>query len=79
MLKKYQDQSLHTTQEDEYIPSGIQSPNTEAEMMIVLPLQEHPELKGLYKAIDPTDGWTGWVEYQRPVLEAPEEPTNYVV
>lgn len=66
MLKNY---NTHTTKGMKLIgtiKSGVKSGDSNAEMMIVEPLIQHPEIKGLYRAVDPDTGWKGWVEYTPP-------------
>lgn len=48
------------------IPSGFKSGDSLNELMVVEPLMKHPEIAGLYRAIDPETGWKGWVEYTPP-------------
>ena len=81
-LIKYdkQDQKKKDAPTD-YIPSGIQSGDSDAEMMILVPIKSHPELVDVVRAIDPDTGWKGWVEYKKPVEPTPEptpkpEPTQ---
>lgn len=64
VLKDY---SKHTTKSFVFsgsIPSGVKSGDSSNELMIVEPLKQHPEIHGLYRAIDPITGWMGWVEYE---------------
>lgn len=59
------------------IPSGVKSPDSTSEMMIVKPIVKHPELEGLVKAIDPITKWEGWVKYEEPIVITPAaEPTQ---
>lgn len=64
-LKDYDKQTAKKTLKGT-IPSGIKSGDSEAEMMVVEPLIKHPEIAGLYRAVDPDTGWKGWVEYAPP-------------
>lgn len=48
------------------IPSGFKSGDSANELMVVEPLIKHPEVDGLYRAVDPQTGWKGWVEYTPP-------------
>jgi len=63
MLKKYETHTTKTLKLKGTIPSGVKSGDTDKELMVVEPLIEHPEIKGLYRAVDPDTGWKGWVEY----------------
>ena len=69
MLKKYTTTDK-TAKLVGTIPSGFKSGDSDAEMLIVEPLVEHPEIKGLYRAVDSETNWMGWVEYTLP----PKEP-----
>lgn len=74
MLKKY-DKHINKKMEGEgTIPSGVQSGDTDNELLVMTPLKEHPEIKGLYRAIDPVTKWRGWVEYEPPKPEPKPEP-----
>lgn len=54
------------------INSGVKSGDSENELMILEPLQKHPEIEGLYRAMDNETGWMGWTKYSPPVV--PVEP-----
>lgn len=54
------------------IGSGFKSGDTDNELMIAEPLQEHPEIKGLYRAFDPETGWRGWIDFTPPPQPAPQ-------
>lgn len=77
-LIDYQKQEKHKPADAQTVPSGVKSPNSEREMRVIIPLVQHPEIKGLYKAIDPgtktEKPWTGWVEYTPPTIEPDEKP-----
>ena len=62
------------------IPSGVQSGDTTAELLIKDPLEQHPQIKGMYRAYDPNTKWLGWAKYTPPtpastppVTPTPEE------
>lgn len=78
-LIEYQEQEKHKPNDQKTVPSGVKSPNSEREMLVVLPLVEHPQIKGLFKAIDPgtksEKPWIGWVEYTPETSQKPE-PTK---
>lgn len=67
-MPKLKDYSETTGVNKKYIKSGFKSGDTDAELSIIEPLVEHPEIPGMYRAIDTTSGWKGWVEYS-PVIE----------
>lgn len=56
------------------VPSGFKSGDSSNELMIVEPLIKHPEISGLYRAVDPETGWKGWVEYSPPTATQPQIP-----
>lgn len=70
ILKKYDSTQKKKTLEGK-IPSGWESGDSKAEMLVVEPLIQHPEIPGLYRAVDPTTGWKGWVEYTPPAVQPP--------
>lgn len=70
-LKDYDKQSWPKADPLKFIKSGVKSPNSANEMLIVVPLEAHPEMKGFYKAVDPADDWQGWVEYAPTVTPGP--------
>jgi len=75
ILKKYNTTTKNKKLEGK-LASGWESGDSKAEMMVVEPLMEHPEIPGLYRAVDPITGWKGWVEYTPPVIVPPViEPT----
>lgn len=78
ILKKYNSTQKKKTLEGT-IPSGWESGDSKAEMLIIEPLIQHPEIPGLYRAVDPTTGWKGWVEYTPPVVQPPIEIPNPIV
>lgn len=73
ILKKY-DSTEKKSKLEGTIPSGWESGDTKNEMMIVEPLIAHPEIAGLYRAIDPETGWRGWVEYTPPLPDPTQTP-----
>jgi len=66
MAKKYDKHTKKSNKLKGKIKSGVQSGDSKAELIIAEPLQEHPEISGLYRAFDPDTGWKGWVEYSLP-------------
>jgi hypothetical protein len=55
----------------EYKKSGVESPNNKnVEMEVIYPYVINPD--GKYRAVDPTDGWLGWVQYTPEAL--PSQP-----
>ncbi len=65
----------------EYVPSGVQSDNSDAEMMVIKPYESHPEMPELYRAVDlkdPKKPWYGWVKFTPPVPKPvpPPPPTR---
>lgn len=80
-LKNYQDQQdMKPISIEKYIKSGVKSPNSDREMLIVSPLERHPQIQTLYKAIDPgvkatkkgekdEPIWIGWVELPAQIIE----------
>lgn len=54
----------HEDPTDTYIASGVKSGDSEAELQIIQPIQKHPEISGLVRAVDPNTGWMGWVPYE---------------
>jgi len=78
ILKKYNSTQKKLKLEGT-IPSGWESGDSKSELLIVEPLIKHPEISGLYRAVDPTTGWKGWVEYTPPVIVpnvTPPTPTE---
>ena len=73
-LKKYEEHTTKTGNLTGTIKSGVKSGNSDVEMMIVEPLIKHPEIEGIYRAVDPDTGWKGWVEYKPPVEEVEVAP-----
>jgi len=73
ILKKY-DSTQKKSKLEGKIASGWESGDSKAEMLVVEPLIQHPEIAGLYRAVDPTTGWKGWVEYTPPVVVPPTPP-----
>ena len=70
-LKTYTTEQKRIETPTEYLASGVKSPNSDREMQIILPIQKHPEVKGLVRAVDihPEDvkkNWNGWVPYEEP-------------
>lgn len=70
-LKNYDTQNWPKEDKAKFVKSGVKSPNSDNEMLVVMPLEAHPQMKGFYKAIDPADNWQGWVEYNPAATPAP--------
>lgn len=73
-LKQYDKHTTKTTKLKGSIPSGVTSGDSDAEMIIAEPLQEHPEIQGLYRAFDPDTNWVGWIEYSPVVIPPTPDP-----
>lgn len=77
-LKDYQQQDSHKPVVQNTVKSGVKSPNSDREMLVILPLERHPQISTLYKAIDPgtkdEKPWFGWVEYTPPTPEKEPDP-----
>jgi hypothetical protein len=65
-LKPYGSEQSNLSQAS--IPSGVESGDSKNELLIVEPFVRHPQIPGLYRAVDPETGWRGWVEYQEPTV-----------
>ena len=75
-LKKYgKDQK---TEINATIKSGVESGDSGKELMIVEPIEKHPEMPVLVRAVDPITKWKGWVKYtpSEPDPEPDPEPTQ---
>jgi len=75
-LKDYKIEQDKIANKKLFAPSGVKSPKSAREMQVVLPLEKHPELIGLVRAVDihPTDpkqNWKGWVPYTTPKSPTP--------
>ncbi len=64
MLKKYETHTTKSLNLSGTIKSGVKSGDSENELMMIEPLIKHPEIEGLYRAIDLKTKWKGWVEYE---------------
>lgn len=74
-LKEYKNQKHGKLDMTNFIPSGVESGDSKSELLIIVPLIKHPELKDTYRAIDPDTGWLGWVDYV-PSITNTTKPTT---
>jgi hypothetical protein len=58
------DYNKQEEQQTEYLPSGVRSPDSDSEMMVIKPFRRNEN--GKYRAVDLETGWRGWVEFTPP-------------